>query len=81
MLIQTMPSSKAFAAAAFVIALLVGRLSGQSPAISVGGLAGSIKDDIGRPLPGVSVDVKGAGIHRVAVTTAAGDYDLKDLPR
>ncbi|HEX2190316.1 MAG TPA: TonB-dependent receptor plug domain-containing protein, partial [Longimicrobiaceae bacterium] len=73
------PTTRSLPAAALAAVLL---LAGAGPAAAQGGaplLAGTVRDDAGRPLPHAQVVVARSG--RSTVTDAEGRYAVRGLPR
>ncbi len=75
-----MKSLRSLVLAMVAVLLLAGVLSAQAP--TAGRIIGSIKDDQGGPLPGVSVEAKGSRLVGTAATVSDtnGAYRLLALP-
>jgi len=75
--------TKRFLFMSWLLMALVGVTMVQAQSISGGKLTGTIVDDNGEPLPGVSVEVSSASLisgKRTVLTTAKGTYVFLDLP-
>jgi len=75
-----MKSSKLLGRAALVAALLLLVGGAAFAQLQSGNLYGSVVDDKGAPLPGVTVTLSGAGAPQVQVTNAQGQFRFLGLP-
>src|SRR5690242_4069541 len=77
---MTQRNTRNWLGATFVFVAALAPLAAVQASASVGSLTGCLHDQTGQVLPGATIDVRGAGVHRVIEATAAGCYEVKDLP-